>query len=159
MEETLEQEKVETATTEFKVDTAKIESIQKQMEDLAKELSMKEYAVKMDSALLEFYENFMNFQSTWKGKQALGIIEILKKIAEVKASGIKDNVIYMKNLHIEATHYFLDKYEGKGSSIAVSYIELYKSMENVLQLVSSDNARMKDLEKELIAAQQGIETC
>ncbi len=144
---------------EAKIDQEKIDRVQKDLEDLRLEISSKEYLVKMDIDTLEFLENFMNFKVSWKGKEALGVSEILKKIDQVKKEGIKNNSIYMTNLQIEATHYFLTKYEGNGSSEIYDLINILKSTENSLQLVGADNRRVKDLEKELVAAQQGIETC
>lgn len=147
------------AVGEIKIDQKKLDKIQKDLEDMRLEISTKEYLVKMDIDTLEFLENFMNFKVSWKGKEALGVSEILKKIDQIKKEGIKNNSVFMTNLQIEATHYFLTKYEGSGSSEIYDLITLLKSIENSLQLVGSDNKRVKDLEKELVAAQQGIETC
>ena len=147
------------AAPEVKLDMERINKAQEALDLLRKENSEKEYLVKMPADLFEYYEAFINFDAPWKGKEGLGIIEILKKIDKVKAEGIKNNVIYMNNLHIEATHYFLSKYETKGSSVVNQYIQLYTNIESSLQLVGADNQKCKDLEKELIAAQQGIETC
>ena len=141
------------------IDMERIKKAQQALDDQKEENSGKEYLVKMDARLLEFYENFMNFQAPWKGKEALGVLEVLKKIDKIKSAGISDNAVYLSNLHIEATHYFLGKYEGKGSTLVSDYVNLYKNIENTLQLVGEDNRKVKDLEKELIAAQQGIETC
>jgi len=147
------------AMGEIKIDQERLDKVQKDLEDMRLEISTKEYLVKMDIDTLEFLENFMNFKVSWKGKEALGVSEILKKINEIKKDGIKNNSVYMTNLQIEATHYFLTKYEGSGSTEIYDLINLLKSIENSLQLVGSDNKRVKDLEKELVAAQQGIETC
>lgn len=147
------------AMGEIKIDQERLNRVQKDLEDMRLEISTKEYLVKMNIDTLEFLENFMNFKVSWKGKEALGVSEILKKINEIKNEGIKNNSVYMTNLQIEATHYFLTKYEGSGSSEIYDLIVLLKSIENSLQLVGSDNKRVKDLEKELVAAQQGIETC
>ena len=147
------------AVGEIKIDQKKLDKIQKDLEDMKLEISTKEYLVKMDIDTLEFLENFMNFKVSWKGKEALGVSEILKKIDQIKKEDIKNNSVFMTNLQIEATHYFLTKYEGNGSSEIYDLITLLKSIENSLQLVASDNKRVKDLEKELVAAQQGIETC
>ena len=147
------------AMGEIKIDQERLDKVQKDLEGMRLEISTKEYLVKMDIDTLEFLENFMNFKVSWKGKEALGVSEILKKINEIKKDGIKNNSVYMTNLQIEATHYFLTKYEGSGSTEIYDLINLLKSIENSLQLVGSDNKRVKDLEKELVAAQQGIETC
>lgn len=147
------------AMGDVKIDQEKIDSIQKELEDLRLEISKKEYLVKMDVDSLEFLENFMNFHASWKGKEALGISEILKKIDQIKKDGIKNNSVFMSNLQIEATHYFLNKHEGNGSAQIYDIINLLKAMENALQAVGADNRRIKDLEKELVAAQQGLETC
>lgn len=141
------------------IDQKRVEKAQKALDAARKELSTKRYLVKMDHRLLEFYQNFMNFQAPWKGKEALGVLEVLKVIDKIKAEGIKDNAVYLSNLHIEATHYFLGKYEGKGSDLVNDYVEMYKNIEAALQLVGADNQKAKDLEKELVAAQQGIEVC
>ena len=147
------------APEESPVDMERVKKAMQALEDMRKENSTKEYLVKMDVTLLEFYENFMNYQAPWKGKEALGVFEVLKKIEKIKSDGIKNNSIYLNNLHIEATHYFLTKYEGKGSDLVPHYVQIYKNIEDALQRVAADNQKAKDLEKELVAAQQGIETC
>ena len=141
------------------INQEKIDNAQKALDDRKKEFSKKEYIVKMDSPTFEFFKNFMNFHAPWKGKESLGVIEVMKKIAQVESEGIKNNSIYLTNLHIEATHYFLGKYEGKGTDLVDAYVTLYKNVEAALQLVGADNLKLRDLEKDLVAAQQGIETC
>jgi glutaredoxin 2 len=71
--------------------------------------------------------------------------------------GIKNNVIFMSALEIEATHYFLNKFTGKGDSLAKDFIKIFKSFEQSLNNIGQDNKELDDLRKDLSAAQQGIE--
>ena len=55
------------------------------------------------------------------------------------------------------SHYFLNRFEGTGSSTAESFIDLFKKLEQALSAVSQDNKDLEDLNKDLAAAQQGLE--
>ena len=92
----------------------------------------------------------------WRGKEALGILEITKKIEQIEKEGIKNNVIFMSALEIEATHYFMNKFSGKGNKSASDFIGIFKSFEQSLSGISQDNKELDDLKKDLAAAQQGI---
>jgi len=63
----------------------------------------------------------------------------------------------MNALEIEATHYFLNKFTGKGEELAKDFIKIFKSFEQSLNNISQDNKELDDLRKDLAAAQQGIE--
>ncbi len=140
-----------------KVDTKKVESLKKQIEDYKNSLQGKEYAVSMDSGTLKRFETFMREEVQWRSKEALGVMEILKRIESVKKEGIKDGVGYFTNLEVEASHYFILKWEGKGEKEINDFISLWKTFEETLALIHQDNAKLKELEKQLQAAEQGIE--
>lgn len=140
-----------------KVDTKKVESIKKDLEDYKASLNNKEYAVMMNKSLLEKFSTFMTSTVEWRGKEALGVVEIIKRLEEVKKEGIKDGVIYFTNLEVEASHYFILKWSGKGASEVKDFISLWKTFEETLMLIQQDNIVVKDLEQQLAAAEQGIE--
>jgi hypothetical protein len=139
------------------VDQEKVASIRKDLEDFKKSLTNKEYAVSMDAALLKRFDNFMNEEVEWRSKEALGVTEIIKRIEAIKKEGIKDGVAYLTNLEVEASHYFLMKWAGKGASEVKDFISLWKTFEETLALIQQDNAVVKDLEQQLAAAEQGLE--
>jgi hypothetical protein len=139
------------------VDQGKVESIKKDLEDYKASLRNKEYAVAMSPSLLEKFSLFMKNEVEWRGKEALGVSEIIKTLDKLKKEGIKDGVIYFTNLEVEASHYFILKWSGKGSSEVEDFISLWKTFEETLMLIQQDNIVLKDLEKQLAAAEQGIE--
>lgn len=139
------------------VDQEKVASIRKDLEEFKKSLTNKEYAVSMDASLLKRFDKFMNEEVEWRSKEALGVTEIIKRIEAVKKEGIKDGVAYLTNLEVEASHYFLMKWAGKGSSEIKDFISLWKTFEETLALIQQDNAVVKDLENQLAAAEQGLE--
>jgi hypothetical protein len=139
------------------VDQEKVESIRKDLEGYKNSLKDKEYAVSMDKDLLRRFEQFMREDVEWRSKEALGVMEILKRIDSIKKEGIKDGVAYLTNLEVEASHYFLMKWAGKGESEISNFISLWKTFEETLTLIQQDNIVLKDLEKQLAAAEQGIE--
>jgi hypothetical protein len=141
-----------------KIDQEKIDQLTKELDEVIAELNGKEYAVSMDSITLKSFEKFMNEKVSWRSKESLGVKEILKRIETVKKEGIKDGVCYFTNLEIEASHYFLMRWEGTGSKEIDQFISLWKTFEESLILVQQDNIRKNNLEKELAAAAQGIET-
>jgi len=138
------------------VDQELVNSLEKELGDKRKENREKLYAISMKESLLRRYENFMAEEAEWNSTEALGVVEVNKQIQKIKSEKIKDNVIYMGALPIEATHYFLNKVKGKGLTEASNFIELYRSFEQALNDVKSDNQILQDLEKNLSAAMQGI---
>jgi hypothetical protein len=141
---------------EVVIDEAKVAALQKALEAKVSELSNKVYAVSMNSGSLEVYSRVIE-SITWKGKEGLGVLEITKKLKEVIKNGISNDVIFLNALTIEASHYFLNRYESKGSDDAEKFIDLYKKLEQALSSVSQDNKDLEDLNKDLAAAQQGLE--
>lgn len=140
-----------------KVDQDKVDSIKKDLESYKESLRDKEYAVSMSKDLLARFEKFMREEVEWRSKEALGVTEIIKRIKEVKKEGIKDGVAYFTNLEIEASHYFILKWSGKGDSEINDFVSLWKTFEESLALIQQDNMVLKDLEQQLAAAEQGIE--
>jgi hypothetical protein len=141
---------------EVVVDEAKVAALQKALETKMSELSNKVYAVSMNAESLEVYSNVIE-SITWKGKEGLGILEITKKLKEVTKNGISNDAIFLNALTIEASHYFLNRFESSGSSIAESFNDLFKKLEHALSAISQDNKDLEDLNKDLAAAQQGLE--
>ena len=144
------------AETNVLVDQELVNSAEKELGDKRKENREKLYAISMKESLLRRYENFMTEEVEWNSTEALGVVEVNKQIQKIKSEKIKDNVIYMGALPIEATHYFLNKVKGKGLIEANSFIELYRSFDQALNDVKSDNQILQDLEKKLAATMQGI---
>jgi hypothetical protein len=138
------------------VDPELVNLAQKELDDKRKENREKLYAISMSESLLVRYQNFMAEEAEWNSTEALGVVEVNKQIQKIKSEKIKDNVIYMGALPVEATHYFLNKVKGKGLIEASSFIELYRSFDQALNDVKSDNQILQDLEKKLAAAMQGI---
>lgn len=140
-----------------KVDQKKVEEIKKDLEDYKNSLKDKEYAVSMTADTLSKFDNFMRNEVEWRSKEALGVMEIIKRIQSVKKEGIKHGVVYFTNLEVEASHYFILKWNGKGAKEINDFVSLWKTFEETLSLIHQDNAVLKDLEKQLSAAEQGIE--
>jgi len=140
-----------------KVDQEKVESIKKDLEDYKKSISGKEYAVSFNKELLGKFETFMKEEVEWRSKEALGVSEIIKRIDAIKKEGIKDGVAYFTNLEVEASHYFILKWVGKGAEEIETFVSLWKTFEETLALIQQDNMVLKDLEQQLAAAEQGIE--
>lgn len=139
------------------VDTEKVQSIRRDLENYKESLKDKEYAVSMNKTTLNRFENYMKNEVEWRSKEALGVKEILKRINEVKNEGIKNGVVYFTNLEIEASHYFVMKWNGTGENEIDNFISLWKTFEESLALIQQDNLVIKDLEQQLAAAEQGIE--
>jgi hypothetical protein len=139
------------------VDQEKVENLKKEVEEYKSSLSGKEYAVSLDKNILARFEKFMKQEVQWRSKEALGVLEILKRIESIKKEGIKDGVGYFTNLEVEASHYFILKWEGKGEKEIADFVTLWKTFEETLMLIHQDNAKFENLKKQLQAAEQGIE--
>ena len=140
------------------LDHDKINSIESQIKDLKEKNSKKVYAVKLSADLLVSLIDFVEKHAEWSQTESLGVIEVHKILTGIKKQGVKDNTIFMESLPLEATHYFLSKVKGKGLKEAQSYIDLFKPISIALEEVKKDAEAIQSLEKDLVAAQQGIQT-
>jgi len=140
------------------LDHNKIKSIEDQIKDLKEKNSSKVYAVKMSSDLLVTLIDFIEKNAEWTQTESLGIIEVHKILTSIKKEGVKDNTIFIESLPLEATHYFLSKVKGKGLKEAQNFISLFKPLSIALEEVKKDAEAIQSLEKDLVAAQQGIQT-
>jgi hypothetical protein len=140
-----------------KLDHSKIQKLEKEVSNLKEKNSKKVYAVKLSESLLHTLIDFIQNHAEWTQTEALGIIEIHKTLLEIQKEGVKDNTVFLNALPLEATHYFLSKRKGTGLSEAKIFISLYKPFTNALDEIKKDAAEIQALEKELSAAQQGIE--
>lgn len=152
-----EAETIEIGGMEIRVDEEKVNRIQKEIEEKREELRTKIYAVSMDDKIFSEYANFIREEAEWNATESLGIIEINKAISRVEKEGIKDNTVYLNSLTLEASHYFISKNKGKGLDSAKNFIRIYKPIDIALNDVKEDSLKIRDLEKELTAAQQGLE--
>ncbi len=136
----------------------RIKAAEENLENAKKRVSTKVYAVQFESmAHIDMFIDFMNNDAEWKEKESLGVIEICKVLDKLKSDGIKNNILYLQALPLEASHYFISKQSGKGLKEAKAFISLLKPFEQGLESAKADAQEIQDLEKELAAAQQGIE--
>lgn len=141
-----------------KLDEKKIQAAEKKLAEAKDKLNKKVYAVKFDKKeTIEAFKNFMENSAEWREKEALGIIEICKIVNKLEKDGIKENILYMGALPIEASHYFLSKTSGRGLKEAESFISMLKPFSQALESVKTDASEIQNLERELSAAQQGLE--
>jgi hypothetical protein len=139
-----------------KLDHTKIKSLEDQIKDLKEKSSKKVYAVKMSKDLLVTLIDFVENHSEWSQTESLGVIEIHKVLTGIKKEGVKENTVYLEALPLEATHYFLSKVRGKGMKEAQHFISTYKPISIALEEVKKDAEAIQSIEKDLVAAQQGI---
>ena len=138
------------------IDTDLISSLETQISDKKEEIKNKVYAVTCSESLFTDYETFMREKAEWNSTEALCVIEINKQIARIRKEGVKNGVIFLGALPLEASHYFLSKSKGTGLESAESFIKLYRAFDQALNDAKADAASIKDLEKQLAAAMQGI---
>jgi len=152
-----EAETIEVNGMEIRIDEEKVSRLQTEIEGKREELRTKVYAVSMDSNLFSEYSKFIREKAEWNSTEALGIVEINKAISRVEKDGIKDNTVYLNSLTLEASHYFISKTKGSGLEDAQDFIKIYKPIDIALNDVKDDSLKIRDLEKELTAAQQGLD--
>jgi hypothetical protein len=138
------------------IDHDLVESLEDQIADKKNEIRNKVYAISCSKELFESYENFMQAKAEWVSTEALGIVEVNRQISKIKNDKIKDNTIYLGALPLEASHYFLSKTRGVGLSQAEDFLKLYKAFDQALADAKKDASDIKDLEKQLAAANQGL---
>ena len=138
------------------IDKDLVKSLETQIQDRKDEIKTKVYAITFSQELLARYEDFMTNEAEWNSTEALGIKEVSKQIQKIKKEGVKNQVIYMPALPLEASHYFISKGKGKGLKSAENFIELYKPFDQALSDAKKDVSEIKGLEKQLGAAMQGV---
>ena len=141
-----------------KLDQTKINSLEDQVKDLKEKTEKKVYAVKLSADLLTTLIEFIENDAEWVQTESLGVVEIYKTLLKIKKEGVKDNTIFLGPLPLEATHYFVSKTRGKGVKQAKSFLDLYKPLSIALEQIKQDAEAIQYLEKDLVAAQQGIDT-
>lgn len=141
-----------------RLDHDRIKSLEDQIKDLKEKTAKKVYGVKISSDLLKNLIDFIENHSEWSQTESLGVIEVHKILSSIKKEGVKDNTIFIGSLPLEATHYFLSKTKGKGLKEAQNFISLFKPVSIALEEVKRDAEAIQFLEKDLVAAQQGIES-
>ncbi len=142
--------------SEILIDKDLIEALETKISDKKEEIKSKVYAVSFTKELLEKYENFINDKAEWTSTEAIGVKEISKTVQKLKKEGVNNGVVYMGALPLEATHYFISKSKGKGLKEAEAFLELYKPFDQALSDAKKDASEIKDLEKQLAAAMQGV---
>lgn len=152
-----EVETMEFGGIHISVDEEKVERLQKELDEKIEESRKKVYAVSMDSEVFQGFKKYITEEAEWSSTESIGIVEISKSIAKIEKEGIKDNMVYMTSLTLEASHYFVSKSRGKGLEEAKNFIKLYKPIDIALNDVKEDNRQIEDIRKKLNAAQQGIE--
>jgi hypothetical protein len=140
-----------------KLDHKKIKSLEDQVKDLKEKTEKKVYAVKLSADLLTTLIEFIENDAEWVQTESLGVVEIYKTLLKIKKEGVKDNTIFLGSLPLEATHYFMSKTRGKGVKQAEAFLDLYKPLSIALEQIKQDAEAIQYLEKDLVAAQQGID--
>jgi hypothetical protein len=141
-----------------RLNTERIKAAEENLENAKKKVATKVYAVQFESMdQIDRFVGFMEHEAEWKEKEALGVIEICKVINQLKSDGIKNNILYLQALPLEASHYFISKKSGRGLTEAKDFISLLKPFEQGLESAKADAREIQDLEQELAAAQQGLD--
>ena len=141
---------------QLNIDQKLVDELELQIKEKKDELRSKVYAISCDSEVLSLYDKYITEDAEWNSTEALGIVEIGRQIQKIKKDGIKDGVIYMGALPLEASHYFISKSKGNGISSASNFVKLYKAFDQALTDTKQDAAVIKNLEQNLNAAMQGI---
>ena len=137
---------------DIKIDKELVESIEEKIKEKNEEIKNKLYA----NSLMEQYSDFIENRAEWTSTEAIGVREISKSIQKLKKDGVKNGVILLGSLPLEASHYFISKSKGKGLKEAEDFINLYKPFDQALGDAKKDAMEIKDLEKQLAAAMQGL---
>lgn len=154
------QETIEVPENDFisTIDQEKISELESKIQEKKEEIKSKVYAVSMTEETFSNFCDFMSNKAEWSGTEALGVKEVNKQIDKIKKDGgVKNSVIYLGALPLEASHYFLSKTKGSGLKAAEEFLALYKSLDQALSDAKNDAVEIKNLEKELNAAMQGID--
>lgn len=88
--------------------------------------------------------------------EALGVIELYRKIEKVRQNGIKNGAMHLKKLELDAMAYFHSHAAGKGYASANNFIEMVKPFNEPLKEAKSDFDKQQNLELRLESARSGL---
>ena len=143
--------------SQFEYDESRATEIKVKLDEKKDELRTKVYALSMTEKTFQNYCDFMKNNAEWSGTEALGVKEVVKELEKIKKDGgVKNSVIFLSILPLEASHYFLSKSKGSGLASAEKFLEIYKPIDQALNDAKNDVMGLKDLEKEYAAVMQGI---
>jgi hypothetical protein len=140
------------------IDEGKIKLLEDAIKSKKEEIKNKLYAVSMTDESFKKFGDFIENEAEWTGTESLGIKEVHKQIQKIKKEGgVKNSVIFLGALPLEASHYFISKSKGKGLKQAEEFLSIYKPLDQAISDAKKDAMEIKDLDKQLAAAMQGIE--
>ena len=142
----------------FQLDKKRIQECEKKLQEAKEKFSSKLYAIKFEkSEHIQIFYNYMLEEAEWKEREAVGIIEINKLITTFKNDKIKENTFFIEATPLDAIYYFLSKKTGKGLKEAENFVSVLRPFGIALEISKQDAQSISNLEKELAAAQQGID--
>lgn len=142
----------------FQLDQKRIQECEKRLQEAKEKFSSKLYAIKFEkSEHIEIFYNYILEEAEWKEREAVGIIEINKLITKFKKEKIKENTLFIEATPLDAIYYFLSKKTGKGLKEAENFVSILRPFGIALEISKQDAQSIANLEKELAAAQQGID--
>lgn len=142
----------------FQLDQKRIQECEKRLQEAKEKFSSKLYAIKFEkSEHIQIFYNYMLEEAEWKEREAVGIIEINKLITKFKKEKIKENTLFIEATPLDAIYYFLSKKTGKGLKEAENFVSVLRPFGIALEISKQDAQSIANLEKELSAAQQGID--
>jgi len=142
----------------FQLDQKRIQECEKRLQEAKEKFSSKLYAIKFEkSEHIQIFYNYMLEEAEWKEREAVGIIEINKLITKLKKEKIKENTLFIEATPLDAIYYFLSKKTGKGLKEAENFVSVLRPFGIALEISKQDAQSIANLEKELAAAQQGID--
>lgn len=142
-----------------KVDETKLKLAEDELNSFKTELKTKLYALKVtDIDTVNDLLSFVTEEAEWKGMEALGIEELSKSLAKVVEAGeIKSGCVFLKNLEVEALHYFLGKSSGTGKESADAFLRRIRIVNEAIKMVKADNNKVNILESKVESIRCGIE--
>jgi len=142
----------------FQLDQKRIQECEKRLQEAKEKFSSKLYAIKFEkSEHIQIFYNYMLEEAEWKEREAVGIIEINKLITKFKKEKIKENTLFIEATPLDAIYYFLSKKTGKGLKEAENFVSILRPFGIASEISKQDAQSIANLEKELAAAQQGID--
>jgi hypothetical protein len=150
---------VETSVTDIKtgsvVNAEMLEKATKELEDFAKSLEGKQYAINVgDHDTLDEFVDFIENKAEWKGAESRGIEKLYTKLKDAE---LTSEHIFLSALEIEGLHYFLSKNSGTGVASAAKHLKLDKIVAAGLAIIKGDNQKLMKLEGSRDAIRHGIQ--
>ena len=134
--EVIKNEDVAQATKKDAVTERMVQEIEKEYNATKADHKKKVYGIELNEETRLDILDYMNNDVEWTFMEAVGVPKICGAIEKEK---VKNGVMYLPGLELEALAFYLSKYKGKGKEAAVKFLAMNEAINAAYGMRAGDN--------------------